>query len=109
MGREHHFHAEQAGCSVTVVVRLGGTRELELLVDGKEVAHTRIHGHHAETHALTTTLPTDPPRPIEVRVTLPGPLRGDPSSTLLADDTSHPMSPRDIPRRARPTEASWYS
>lgn len=75
MGRYYHFHREHAGYSVTVDVHLGGPRELALLVDGKEVAAVRIHGHHSEVRSLATTLPTDPPRHIEARVTLPGPVR----------------------------------
>ena len=109
MGREYHFHCEHAGCSVTVGLRIGGRRELELLVDGKQVAAARAHGHHAQTTVLTATLPTDPPRGIDVEVTLPGTFGGDPTSTLLADGERRPMPARDVPRRARPTEADWYS
>ncbi|MEU8516561.1 hypothetical protein AB0C76_34000 [Kitasatospora sp. NPDC048722] len=109
MGREYHFHCEHAGCSVTVGLRMGGTRELELLVDGKQVAATHVHGHHAQTAVMATTLPTDPPRDIEVEVTLPGALRGEPASTLLAGGERRPMPAREVPRRSRPTEASWYS
>ncbi|TXS22260.1 hypothetical protein EAO71_25635 [Streptomyces sp. ms191] len=109
MGREYHFHCEHAGCSVTVGLHMGGTRELELLVDGKQVAAARAHGHHAQTTVMTTTLPTDPPRGIEVEVTLPGVLGGDPASTLLAGGERTPMPARDVPRRARPAEADWYS
>ncbi|MFC8447462.1 hypothetical protein [Kitasatospora sp. NPDC057223] len=119
MGRDYHFHREHAGCSVTVAVHLGGARGVELLVDGKEVAAERVHGHHPEVRSLATTLPTDPPRPIEVRVTLPGPVRGEPSSVLVEDGagqdgtgqggTELPMPEKEVPHRARPTEASWYS
>ncbi|MEU3481974.1 hypothetical protein AB0E66_27900 [Streptomyces sp. NPDC033753] len=109
MGREYHFHCEHAGCSVTVGLRMGGTRELELLVDGKQVAAAIAHGHHAQTTVLTTILPTDPPRGIDVEVTLPGRLGGDPASTLLAGGERSPMLAREVPRRARPTEADWYS
>lgn len=109
MSREYHFHCEHAGCSVTLSVRMGGTRELELLVDGKEVAVARVHGHRARTHVITAILPTDPLRGIEVEVTLPGARGGDPVSVLLADGERRPMPAREIPRRSRPTEASWYS
>ncbi|MFI6979031.1 hypothetical protein ACIBSV_10590 [Embleya sp. NPDC050154] len=109
MSREYHFHCEHAGCSVTVGLRMGGTRELELLVDGKEVAAARVHGHHARTQVMTAILPTDPPRGIEVEVTLPGALGGDPASVLLAAGERRPMAAREVPRRSRPTEASWYS
>ncbi|MGV9264113.1 hypothetical protein ACWDRR_05555 [Kitasatospora sp. NPDC003701] len=108
MSREYHFHCEYAGCSVTVGVRLAGTRRLELLVDGKEVAVGQVHGHHAQPGSLSTTLPTDPPRAITVEVDLPGALRGVPAATLVDGDTRLPMPARDVPHRARPTEASWY-
>ncbi|MET7303432.1 hypothetical protein [Embleya sp. NPDC005575] len=109
MGREYHFHCEHAGCSVTVDLRMGGTRELDVLVNGKEVAAARVHGHHARTQVMTAILPTDPPRGIEVEVTLPGALGGDPVSILLAGGERRPMPAREVPRRSRPTEASWYS
>ncbi|MFD8208844.1 hypothetical protein ACFV2S_20920 [Streptomyces sp. NPDC059695] len=109
MSRDHHFHCEYAGCSVTVDLRMGGTRELELLVDGKEVAAARAHGHHAGTTVMTTVLPTDPPRTIEVEVTLPGALGGVPESTLLVGGERRPMPAREVPRRARPAEADWYA
>ncbi|MFE2726501.1 hypothetical protein [Kitasatospora sp. NPDC059327] len=108
MSREYHFHREHAHCSVTVGVRLAGTREVELLVDGKEVVVEPVHGHHAERRSLATTLPTDPPRTITVEVELPGAIRGLPSATLVDGDARLPMPPRDVPHRARPTEASWY-
>ncbi|MFF7777253.1 hypothetical protein ACFZCG_22855 [Streptomyces tanashiensis] len=109
MGRDYHFHCEHAGCSVTVGLRMGGKRELELLVDGKQVAAARAHGHHAQTTVLTTILPTDPPRGIEVEVTLPGALGGNPTSTLLAGGERRPMVAREVPRQAWPTEADWYT
>ncbi|MFJ1709703.1 hypothetical protein [Kitasatospora sp. NPDC088346] len=111
MGREYHFHREHAGFSVTAGVRLGGHRELELLVDGKEVAAVRVDGHRAQVCTLTTVLATDPPRPIAVRVSLPGRFNGDPACELLADGADGgglAMPASDIPRRARLTEASWY-
>ncbi|WP_439678446.1 hypothetical protein [Embleya sp. MST-111070] len=109
MSRDHHFHCEHAGFSITVGLRMGRTRELELLVDGKEVAAVRVHGHRARTHVMTATLPTDPPRDIEVEVRLPGARGGDPVSTLLVDGERKAMPAREVPRRSRPTEASWYS
>ncbi|MFF5712450.1 hypothetical protein [Streptomyces sp. NPDC012756] len=109
MGREYHFHTEHAGCSVTVGLRMGGTRQLELLVDGKQVAAARVHGHQAQTAVMTTILPTDPPRGIEVEVTLPGALGGDLASILLAGGERRPMLAREVPRRARAVEADWYS
>ncbi|WP_235583071.1 hypothetical protein [Kitasatospora sp. Root107] len=109
MGRDYHFHCEHDGCSVTVGVHLGGARALELLVDGKEVAAMDVHGHHAQLRSLTTVLPTQPPRRIDVQVALPGPVRGEPASVLVDNGTEFPMLEREVPRRARLTEASWYS
>jgi hypothetical protein len=108
MGRDYHFHREHAGCSVTVGVHLGDVRAVELLVDGKEVAVERVHGHGAQVRALTTVLPTEPPRPIEVEVSLPGLVRGEPGSVLIDDGARLPMPEHEVPRRARLTEASWY-
>ncbi|MEE1815849.1 hypothetical protein ACWEPZ_33135 [Streptomyces sp. NPDC004288] len=109
MSRDHHFHRDHAGCSVTVDLWMGGTRELDLLVDGKEVATARAPGHHAGTTVMAAVLPTDPPRGIEVEVTLPGALGGDAACTLLVDGERLPMPAREVPRRARPAEADWYA
>ena len=108
MGRDYHFHREHAGCSVTVGVHLGGARAVELLVDGKEVAAARVHGHHAQVRSLSTVLLTEPPRCITVRVTLPGRVRGEPASILVEDGIRLPMPEKEVPRRAGLTEASWY-
>ncbi|MCX4751523.1 hypothetical protein OG455_39500 [Kitasatospora sp. NBC_01287] len=108
MGRDYHFHREHAGCSVTLAVHLGGAREVELLVDGKEVAVERVHGHHAGVRSLSTVLPTDPPRRIDVEVTLPGGVRGEPAGVLIEDGDRLPMPEKEVPRRAGLTEASWY-
>ncbi|MEU9127026.1 hypothetical protein AB0D08_02725 [Kitasatospora sp. NPDC048540] len=109
MGRDYQFHREHAGCSVTAVVHLGTVRELELLVNGKPVGFERLHGHHAGARTLTTVLPTDPPVGIDVRLELPGAMRGDPVCVLTDGDRQWPMPLRPVPRTARPTEASWYS
>lgn len=108
MGRDYHFHCEHAGCSVTAEVYLGGTREVDLLVDGKEVVVDRVHDHHAQVRSLTTVLPTDPPCPIEVQVSLPGRITGEPTSVLLQDDVRLQMTERVPLHRSRPTEVSWY-
>ncbi|GJF31016.1 hypothetical protein KNE206_37160 [Kitasatospora sp. NE20-6] len=108
MGRAYHFHREYEDCSVTVGVRLGRHPEVELLVDGKEVGLERVHDRHVEQVVLSTTLPTYPPRPAEVRVDLAGGKDGVPVCVLVADGTELPVPEREIPRHARPTEASWY-
>ncbi|MFD9129651.1 hypothetical protein [Kitasatospora sp. NPDC059571] len=94
MSHDYHFHLDQGAHSVTVTVRLGSRRELEMLVDGKEVAHERVHGHQAETHLLSAVLPTDPPKPVSARVELPSRGRGEPSCVLEVDGRSLPMASR---------------
>ncbi|WP_354637784.1 hypothetical protein [Kitasatospora camelliae] len=108
MAQEDRFHLDHLGCSVTMTVRLGGHRELELLVDGHEVGFERVHGHHAETHRLAAVLPSTPPVPIEVEVALPGRTKGEPVCVLVVGEERLPMPRNDIPRRARPIEADYY-
>ncbi|GAA1234540.1 hypothetical protein GCM10009665_25930 [Kitasatospora nipponensis] len=108
MGRDYHFHCEHAGCSVTAEVYLGGTREVDVLVDGKEVSTLRVQGHGAQVRSLTAVLPTDPPRPVEIEVTLPGRISGEPASVLVRDGERFAMPGREVQHRSRPTEASWY-
>ncbi|WP_380286461.1 hypothetical protein [Kitasatospora purpeofusca] len=45
MRQRHSFHLERGGHSFTVHVRSGWITETEVLVDGKEVAFHRVHGH----------------------------------------------------------------
>ena len=60
------FHLDHAGHSITVELAGRLTREVDLLVDGKEVGLRREHG--AESVLLAGDLPDDPPLPFTVRV-----------------------------------------
>ncbi|MCL3992674.1 hypothetical protein [Streptomyces lavenduligriseus] len=67
MTRDHRFHLDREGHSVTV--RTGTAREpTEVLVDGKVVAARHRRGHRERVIQLTAELPGDPPRPVTVRV-----------------------------------------
>ncbi|MQS14960.1 hypothetical protein F7Q99_22520 [Streptomyces kaniharaensis] len=68
MRRRYSFHLDQAGHSVTVNVRSGWITETELLVDGKECAFHRIHGHGVYPLTLAAQLAEDPPLPLAVRL-----------------------------------------
>jgi len=60
------FHLDHADHSITVELLGGHAREVELLVDGKEVGLRRERG--ADTALLSGDLPDDPPVPFTVRV-----------------------------------------
>ncbi|GAA2728320.1 hypothetical protein [Streptomyces nogalater] len=67
MTRDHRFHLDRDGHSVTV--RTGTAREpTEVLVDGKVVAARTRRGHRERVMVLTAELPGDPPRPVAIRV-----------------------------------------
>lgn len=66
MSRDYHFHIEHAGHSISVDVRAGHHREVELLVDGREVGHRQ--DRNADRLTLAAELPEEPPRPFTVRV-----------------------------------------
>jgi len=91
MSREYHFHRDHAGHSVTVTVRLGGTREIELLVNGKEVGFEREPDHREATRALHAELPQDPPIAFTVRVDLPARAQGAPTCTMELGTQHWPM------------------
>jgi hypothetical protein len=63
---QHHFHVDRAGHSITVDVRCGHTREIWLLVDGKETGLRRERSSDVVT--LDGELADDPPRPFTIRV-----------------------------------------
>lgn len=89
MTRRQHFHLDRAGHSITVDVRLGRTREIELLVDGKETGLRRERSSDAVT--LTGELAEDPPKPFAVRVDH---LRQHPellNCTLVLDGREQPI------------------
>ncbi|MCJ1679103.1 hypothetical protein MTF65_17510 [Streptomyces sp. APSN-46.1] len=90
MHMRHHFHIDHAGHSVSVTIETGRKPLVEILVDGKEVAHERTA--HDRPVVLPIELPTDPPTPAEVR-TASGP--GVPRCVLhLPDGEQRVMSPR---------------
>ncbi|MFJ3792544.1 hypothetical protein [Kitasatospora sp. NPDC090091] len=68
MRQRHSFHLDRGNHSVTVNVRSGWITETELLVDGKELAFHRIHGHGAYPLTLSAQLAGDPPVPLSVRL-----------------------------------------
>ncbi|MFJ9839743.1 hypothetical protein ACIRYZ_04620 [Kitasatospora sp. NPDC101155] len=66
MRQRYSFHVDRAGHSVTVNVRSGWITETELLVDGKECAFHRVHGHGSYPLTLSGQLPEEPPQPLAV-------------------------------------------
>jgi hypothetical protein len=66
MTRRHHFHLDRAGHSITVDVRGRHTREIWLVVDGRETGMRRERSSDAVT--LDGELAEDPPQPFTVRV-----------------------------------------
>jgi hypothetical protein len=94
MTGQYRFHLDRAGHAITVDVRPGHTREVELLVDGKEVDSRRERASDVVT--LSGELPVDPPQAFAVRV---GHLRHrtrTPACTLLLDGSETPMPEREI-------------
>ncbi|MDQ8704770.1 hypothetical protein RCO28_20060 [Streptomyces sp. LHD-70] len=89
MTRNHHFHLDFAGHSVTVNVHNSHRVIAELLVDGKVTDHQQSRGHRPLL--LSGELADEPSRPVGVRV-LPGP--GVPRCTAVIDGTEELMSPR---------------
>ncbi|MBV6697382.1 hypothetical protein KV557_09625 [Kitasatospora aureofaciens] len=68
MRQRYSFHLDRAGHSVTVNVRSGWITETELLVDGKECAFHRVHGHGVYPLTLAAQLAVEPPLPLAVRL-----------------------------------------
>ncbi|MFC1410858.1 hypothetical protein ACEZCY_15930 [Streptacidiphilus sp. N1-12] len=92
MTRQHHFHLDHAGHSITVDVRSGHAREIELLVDGKEVGSRRERASDAAS--LPGELPGDPALPFTVRVEHLRHRSHEPSCTVLLDGRELPMAER---------------
>lgn len=93
MGRHHHFHADHGGHSITVTVRSGAGRGVELLVDGKEVVNApRTTG----TTLVSAELPDDPPLPFSVAVHQPRFGSGVPRCSLLLNGAEEPMPERAV-------------
>ncbi|GHA96985.1 hypothetical protein ACIQRS_24835 [Streptomyces termitum] len=91
MSRQHHFHIDHRGHSVSVTVEAGHRPVVVVLVDGKETGRAETRGDRPVT--VPVELPADPPVAAAVRVT-PGP--GVPRCLLLAEDGTDPhvMAPR---------------
>lgn len=93
MSRHHHFHADHGGHSITVTVRSGPDRGVELLVDGKEVVNApRVAG----TTVVSAELPDDPPLPFSVAVHQPRFGSGVPRCSLMLEGSEEPMPERAI-------------
>ncbi len=92
MSRHHYFHTDHGGHSITVDVRSGRAREVELLVDGKEVVHRNPQS--AGTTRMDAELPDDPPHPFSVAVRQPRFGSGVPRCSLMLDGVEEPMSER---------------
>ncbi|MEU9373662.1 hypothetical protein AB0D94_07840 [Streptomyces sp. NPDC048255] len=70
-------------------IRIGHRGVIELMVDGKETGRAQLNGKRPVI--VSGELPTDPPRPVSVRIA-PGP--GVPRCTAVIDGEDIPMSPR---------------
>ncbi|MFD0274396.1 hypothetical protein ACFVHB_10880 [Kitasatospora sp. NPDC127111] len=68
MRRRYSFRLDQDGHSVAVNVRSGWITETELLVDGRECAFHRVHGHGEYPLTLAGQLAEEPPLPLSVRL-----------------------------------------
>jgi hypothetical protein len=91
------FHLDHAGHSIAVVVRSGHARELELLVDGREVDTRRERA--SDTATLSGTLPEELPHPFAVRVEHLRHRTRAAGCTLLLDGHEIPMPERTIAAR----------
>jgi hypothetical protein len=92
MTRQHHFHLDHAGHSITVEVRTGHTPEVALLVDGKEVGYRHQRGTDATV--LTSELPDEPALPFELRLDHLRHATRSLTCTLLLDGHEIPMPER---------------
>ncbi|MEY9964939.1 hypothetical protein ABIA33_002981 [Streptacidiphilus sp. MAP12-16] len=97
MSRLRHFHLDHAGHSITVDVRRGHGREVELLIDGKEVGYRRERASDMVT--MGGELPEDPPQRFAVRVDHLRHRTHAPACTLLLDGREIPMPEREVSAR----------
>ena len=91
---DHHFHVDHGGHSISVEVRSGHAREIELLVDGRVVGSRRERASDAVE--LTGELPGDVPQPFTVRVERLRYRSLDPACTLLLAGQEIPMPERAV-------------
>ena len=98
MTRQHHFHLDRRGHSITVDVSLAHTREIWLLVDGKETGLRRDRS--ADVVTLEGELAGDPPQFFTVRVERLQHRSEPPTCTLVLDGRE-----LAVPERGRTTPA----
>ncbi|MET8700867.1 hypothetical protein ABZW10_18645 [Kitasatospora sp. NPDC004723] len=97
MRQRHSFHLDRGGHSVTVNVRSGWITETEVLVDGKEVAFHRVHGHGVYPLTLAAQLPglpEEPAQPLAVRLERTGVAERPLRCSLELSGAVHPMAER---------------
>ncbi|MGA5817587.1 hypothetical protein ACPC54_06970 [Kitasatospora sp. NPDC094028] len=94
MRRRYSFHLDEGGHSVTVNVRSGWITETELLVDGKECAFHRVHGHGVYPLTLAAQLAEEPPVPLAVRLDRTGAAEHPLACVLALAGGDHPMPER---------------
>ena len=97
MSRQHHFHLDRAGHSITIDLRRGRTSEVWLLVDGRETGLRRERSSDVVT--LDGELADDPPQRFTVRVEHVRERSGLPICTLMLGDSELP-----VPERVGPTD-----
>ncbi|CAM5322096.1 hypothetical protein BOQ63_014120 [Streptomyces viridifaciens] len=91
MRRRYSFHLDRSGHSVTVNVRSGWITETELLVDGKECAFHRVHGHGSYPLTLSGQFAEEPPCPLSVRLDRTGLPEHPLTCVLELAGAEHPM------------------
>jgi hypothetical protein len=98
MTKARQFYLDYVGHSITVNVRRGHAREVELLVDGKAAGFRQERASDFVT--LPGKLPADPPVPFAVRVDHLRHRTHAPSCTLLLDGDERTVPER---RAGRPS------
>lgn len=91
---DRYYHLDHDGHSITVDIRSGHAREIELLVDGKEVGSRRERASDAVT--LTGELPEDQPQPFTVHIQRLRHRGHHPVCTLLLDGHEFSMPERTV-------------
>lgn len=97
MTRQHHFHLDRTGHSITVDVRCGHTREIWLLVDGKETGLRRERSSDMIT--MDGEFAGDPPQPFTIRIDHLRHRSDSPTCTLTLGGGELP-----VPERTGPTD-----
>ncbi|MFJ9605183.1 hypothetical protein ACIRS1_02350 [Kitasatospora sp. NPDC101176] len=94
MRQRYSFHLDRAGHSVTVNVRSGWITETELLVDGREYAFHRVHGHGVYPLTLAVRTAEEPPLQLAVRLDRTGTAEHPLACVLELAGAEHPMADR---------------